>query len=453
MRMLSVGQRITTVPFPPRGVRLEASEHLLRIPVTVTGLSDHLLMPGHRIRKRAHRGPRLPQTERCEATNRRLSDTHDVEQALGGSQLGVDFSSSDAELSTGPPANFGPRDDRDRAVRGADRELFEWIDPTPFAVPTDRAQPNVPRLRRALPAASNAVLGLESVEIGLVIPHGKQRSAREIGTGPGVVTAAGSEQSPEPQPLDTVEHRSIDPESRQRDRRLPAGFPNEMKGRDASHASDMLAAMGAINDAVADWSTTPVDIAIVVLLGYLIGSIPIANVIARRRASVDLREVGDRNPGFWNARETMGRMAAVPVFVGDVAKGLLAAGLGAALADDGVWGMAYVGGGAAMVGHSFPIFARFVGGRSVLTFVGTVLVATPLATLISVGVLLATFVITRSFAWGARVGMIVLPFVQLAVEGPHRTAATGLLMTFIGLRFAVASRSNRALVAGSEPSM
>jgi acyl phosphate:glycerol-3-phosphate acyltransferase len=201
----------------------------------------------------------------------------------------------------------------------------------------------------------------------------------------------------------------------------------------------MLAAM----DAISDLCSTPLDVAFVVAIGYLLGSVPLANLVARRRAAIDLREVGDRNPGFWNARESIGRMAAVPIFVGDVAKGLAAAGTGALLADDGVWGLAFVGGGAAMVGHAFPVFARFVGGRSILTFVGTVIVATPIATLISVGVLLATFVITRSFAWSARVGMVVLPFVQLGVDGPYRTAATGVLMTFIGLRFAMAAASDR----------
>src|SRR6056297_2666438 len=149
---------------------------------------------------------------------------------------------------------------------------------------------------------------------------------------------------------------------------------------------------------VAGWTATPVDVVVSIVVGYLVGSIPIANLVARGRASIDLRDVGDRNPGFWNARETLGRMAAVPVFVGDVAKGLLAAGIGTVLADDGVWGLAYVAGGAAMVGHAWPVFARFVGGRSVLTFVGTVLVAATLPTLLSVGLLLAVFAVTRSFA-------------------------------------------------------
>ena len=196
-------------------------------------------------------------------------------------------------------------------------------------------------------------------------------------------------------------------------------------------------------DPISDFGATPIDVAFVVVVGYLLGSIPVANIVAHRRASIDLREVGDRNPGFWNARESMGRMAALPVFVGDVAKGSAAAGLGALLADDGVWGLTYVGGGAAMVGHAFPIFAGFVGGRSVLTFVGTVLVATPVATAVAIAVTVAVFVASRSFAWAARAGIVSLPFVQLVVDGPNRTAATGILMSFIGVRFAQAALLDR----------
>ena len=141
------------------------------------------------------------------------------------------------------------------------------------------------------------------------------------------------------------------------------------------------------------------------------------------------------NPGFWNARETLGRRAAIPVFVGDSAKGVAAALVGAALADPGVWGLAYVGCGAAMVGHSFPVFARFRGGRSILTFAGGAAVFATVPFLITIGLLLVTFVVTRSFAVAARVGFVAFPIVQIAIEGPYRTAATGVLMTFIGVAF------------------
>lgn len=198
-------------------------------------------------------------------------------------------------------------------------------------------------------------------------------------------------------------------------------------------------------------SETAVDVAITILIGYLVGSIPIANLVAARRARIDLRSVGDRNPGYWNARETLGKRAAVPVFVGDVAKGTIAALVGMALAAPGVWGLAVVGTGAAMVGHAFPVFARFRGGRSILTFVGGAAVFAPLPFAITIALLLAVFAITRSFARAAQVGFFAFPVVQLAIDGPYRTAATGVLMTFIGLRFAMAAVGDRRAAASAQP--
>ncbi|CAN5486662.1 hypothetical protein BH23ACT3_BH23ACT3_23730 [soil metagenome] len=191
-----------------------------------------------------------------------------------------------------------------------------------------------------------------------------------------------------------------------------------------------------------------VTIVVVAVAGYLAGSIPVANLVARRRVGTDLRTVGDRNPGYWNAKETLGRRRAVPVFVGDVAKGAAAAGVGALLAAHATtgtdhWWLAYVGAGAATVGHAFPVFADFRGGRSVLTFVGGSLVFTPIAAALSVALVLVVLVGSRNFAVAARVGMVSLPFVQLVVDGPYRTAATGALMTFIGVRFAQAALQQR----------
>src|SRR4051812_35333435 len=108
-------------------------------------------------------------------------------------------------------------------------------------------------------------------------------------------------------------------------------------------------------------------VALAVVPGYLVGSVPVAGLVARRRAGVDLRAVGDRNPGYWNAKETLGRRSALPVFVGDAAKGAIAAAIGWALAGDGRWWIAYLAAAAAMAGHAWPVFARFRGGRSVLT--------------------------------------------------------------------------------------
>lgn len=187
------------------------------------------------------------------------------------------------------------------------------------------------------------------------------------------------------------------------------------------------------------------SLAVIATAGYLIGSIPIANVVARRYGVPDLREVGDRNPGYWNARETIGVWAATPILAGDVAKGATGAVLGAAIgsATSGPWWCASLGGGAAMVGHAFPVFANGRGGRSVLTFVGASIVAAPKASALAISTFGAMWAATGRFDRSARVGVATFPLIQLAVDGPRRTAVTGVLMTFVGLRFATAGRSDR----------
>ena len=197
-------------------------------------------------------------------------------------------------------------------------------------------------------------------------------------------------------------------------------------------------------------------IVVAALVGYLIGSLPTAGWWARRQGVTDLRRVGDGNPGYWNARQQLGVRASLPVFVLDVAKGALAAACGWALSGgvDAAWVLPVVGGGAAMVGHAWPVFAGFRGGRSILTFVGTVLVAAPVAAAIAVVVTAAVRLLTRRFDLAARVGVFGFPIVQLVIDGPWRTAATGVLMSLIGLRFAqaaMAARSGHASPATADP--
>jgi len=186
-------------------------------------------------------------------------------------------------------------------------------------------------------------------------------------------------------------------------------------------------------------TSTIVVTIVVVLAGYLLGSIPVA-VLVGRRHRVDPRAVGDRNPGWWNVRDQLGTRSAVPVFVGDAAKGVAAAAIGVALAPDGAWGVGYVAVAAAMVGHAWPVFAGFRGGRSILVFAGGVCVLAPLPALIAVAIFALLSLAGRT-ALGARIGVFGFPLLQLVLDSPYRTAATGALMSIIGLRFALASRT------------
>lgn len=185
-------------------------------------------------------------------------------------------------------------------------------------------------------------------------------------------------------------------------------------------------------------TSTIVATVVAVAIGYLVGSIPVAVLVGRHRR-LDPRAVGDRNPGWWNMRGQLGTWGAAPVFVGDAAKGLLGAAVGVVLAPGGAWGVGYAAVAAAMVGHAWPVFAGFRGGRSVLAFAGGMCVLAPPPALIAVAVFAAVSLAGRT-ALGARLGVFGFPFLQLVLDSPHRTAATGALMSIIGLRFALAAR-------------
>ncbi len=191
------------------------------------------------------------------------------------------------------------------------------------------------------------------------------------------------------------------------------------------------------------------DFVVACIVGYVLGSVPVSLLVARRHG-VDLYRTGDGNPGAWNALEQLGWGRAWPAFVGDALKGLVA-GLASLLLGD-VW-VAYAAVAGAMVGHAFPAFAGLRGGKSVMTFVGGALVLAPLAGALALA-LLAVLSFTRGgFALGARVGVFAFPLLQLATSSVSHVAATGALMTLIGLRFVMTSRrSGRATSArGGSP--
>src|SRR3954451_2172429 len=176
------------------------------------------------------------------------------------------------------------------------------------------------------------------------------------------------------------------------------------------------------------------------LVGYLLGSVPAALLVARRHG-VDLRAVGDGNPGAWNALDHLGARRAWAAFAGGGAEGGLPAVAGLAL---GGTGAGYAAVAAAMLGHAFPAFAGLRGGKAVMCFVGGMLVLAPAAGLIAVGAGALTALATRSLAYGARVVVFGLPAAQLLAGPAGRVAATGALMGLIGALFALRGRSARA---------
>jgi glycerol-3-phosphate acyltransferase PlsY len=181
------------------------------------------------------------------------------------------------------------------------------------------------------------------------------------------------------------------------------------------------------------------------VIGYLIGSIPVADAIARRAGAPNLRDVGDKNPGFWNSRTVLSRNQSLTIFVGDLLKGVISVVVAQELSSD--WRVWFLGAAAAMIGHAWPMFARFQGGRSVLTWVGAAIVLSPLPAAFCVLLFVLFWAATRDFSHGVKIGVVLYPFAQWYADGVWFAAATGVLMSIIGVRFAMAWGIDSVLAA------
>lgn len=130
---------------------------------------------------------------------------------------------------------------------------------------------------------------------------------------------------------------------------------------------------------------------IIIIVSYLLGSIPFALIIGKLGYRVDVREHGSGNLGTTNTFRVLGKRAGILVLLGDMGKGLVAALLPLLLGSDMSLLLAGI---PAVIGHSYPIFAKFKGGKSVATSGGVLLAAFPWFFLVVV----ATFLFTL-FVW------------------------------------------------------
>lgn len=134
-------------------------------------------------------------------------------------------------------------------------------------------------------------------------------------------------------------------------------------------------------------------IALAVIAGYLLGSIPFGLLVSKFSAGRDLREYGSGKTGFTNSLRVLGLKRSLPVFTGDLLKGLVAALLPLLWTDE-PWARA-LGGLAAVMGHVWPLFAGFRGGRGVLTGAGVLLGLNPIAALCVVPVAILVIAVTK----------------------------------------------------------
>ena len=184
--------------------------------------------------------------------------------------------------------------------------------------------------------------------------------------------------------------------------------------------------------------------------GYLIGSVSFAVVVSRAMGLADPRTFGSGNPGATNVLRSGNRKAALLTLVGDAGKGVLAVLLARGLWPDadGAGLAAMVAGIAAFIGHLFPLFHRFIGGKGVATAAGVLLAISPIhgAATLSTWLIVAFFMRYSSLA--ALVSAVFAPLYWVFLFG---TDPKVLLIVVMSVLLVWRHRSNIGkLLAGKE---
>ena len=196
---------------------------------------------------------------------------------------------------------------------------------------------------------------------------------------------------------------------------------------------------------MASWSIiTYYCVLSMLVLAYLLGSIPSAVWIGKKYYGVDIREHGSKNAGTTNMLRVLGKRAAIPVFVLDFFKGFAAVSLLSLMRYDpeitSAWliNLKILAVFAAVLGHIFPIFADFKGGKGVATLVGAVTGIYPQIILLCFGVWALVFMISHYVSLASMTAGCCFPMFVIIYSSSEWSRDNDISFTFILFSIAVA---------------
>ncbi len=175
---------------------------------------------------------------------------------------------------------------------------------------------------------------------------------------------------------------------------------------------------------------------LLLIIAYLLGSIPNAVWIGKKYYGVDVREHGSKNAGSTNVLRVLGRRAALPVFALDVFKGFVAVTLFRLLAYlpqtniTLIDSLSIVAVFVVVLGHIFPVFAGFKGGKGVATLVGAVIGINPPIVLLCLGVWFVMFVFSHYVSLSSMIAGACLPIFTL-ISPTARESIPFVVFTFV----------------------
>lgn len=184
------------------------------------------------------------------------------------------------------------------------------------------------------------------------------------------------------------------------------------------------------------------------LIAYLLGDIPFGYLLVKLTTGRDVRASGSGNIGATNVLRTTGRAAGIATLLLDIGKGYLAVWLEGRLTGASLPWMSAAA-LAVMLGHSYPIFLRFRGGKAVASFVGAYLCLTPVPLLAVLVVFVVMVAWTRHISLGSIIGAGTFPLAVWLIEHPAATVTISAILS--GALIIYRHRENIArLRAGTE---
>jgi len=185
---------------------------------------------------------------------------------------------------------------------------------------------------------------------------------------------------------------------------------------------------------------------LITIFSYLLGSIPTGYIIGTL-AGIDIRKVGSGNVGATNVARTVGKTKGLLTLTADVAKGFIPVFVALRL------GLSYTAvasvGIAAFLGHLYPVFLKFQGGKGVATALGVLLALAPMATLVLVAVFGVVVFFSRIASVSSIAAAVAAPITLWSFSYPPTIVA---MSVFLAVMIILRHRGNiRRLLAGTEP--
>ncbi len=200
------------------------------------------------------------------------------------------------------------------------------------------------------------------------------------------------------------------------------------------------------------------SIAVIIVLSYLAGSIPFSVIVSKAVKGIDIREHGSGNAGFTNVVRILGIRWGVLVFIGDLVKGYIPTVYFSQIRWDAISidpvAIALLAGSFAVIGHIWPVYIGFKGGKGVLTIAGMMLGLAPLVTSICLLLFVIIFAVSRYVSLGSMPAGLLFPIIIVSPKYYLNEEISPFLLSFsiiCGLLIVFTHRANiKRLLNGTE---